>query len=230
MRGLRNPVVVKLGPTTTPNEVIALLNRLYPNKSHGASCVTLITRLGAQNVGSGLPKLIRAVQASAHHQPIWMSDPSHGNTVIVTAERIKTRCVMTMLDELQRTYIIHRRLGSHLGGLHFEQTGENVVECVNHVAAGTADLSLKVNYRTLCDPRLSQEQGKLLLERFMKYVKQFEAEEKVRNEQQQQQKDQIIYYQIEGAAGERKDWPFMQDHLEELMSFAYQPPSLAMLS
>ena len=81
--------------------------------------------------------------------------------------------------------------------------GENVVECVDYVAAGTGDLSLGVSYRMLCDPRLSREQAKLLVERFVEYVKQYEADEKMLNEQQQQQKEHMISCRIDGAAGAR---------------------------
>ncbi len=176
LRGLRNPIGVKLSASASPLELVALLDVLCPQKAAGPGRVTLITRLGAQNVKAALPPLVEAVQASGH-KPLWISDPCHGNTI--TAKEIKTRCAVTMLEELQQTYAVHRSMGSRLGGLHMEQTGESVVECVEHIAEGTGELSLGVNYRTLCDPRLSQEQAMLFVERFTDYVRSFEAKERM---------------------------------------------------
>ncbi len=170
LRGLRNPVGVKLSAQASPLELVALLDVLCPNKSADPGRVTLITRLGAQNVAFALPQLIKAVQASGH-LPVWMCDPCHGNTITTKVDKIKTRYATTMLDELEQSYTIHCNLGSHLGGLHLEQTGESVLECVEHVAVGRGELSLGVNYRTLCDPRLSQEQAMLFIEKFTDFVK-----------------------------------------------------------
>ena len=181
VRGLRNPIGIKVSARTAPTELVALLDRLCPLKSSDPGRITLITRLGAQNVHSALPVLIQAVQCSGHW-PVWICDPCHGNTITAKEEKIKTRCAVTMLDEVQQTYAIHRSNGSRLDGLHIEQTGESVIECVEHVAVGTGDLSLGVNYRTLCDPRLSQEQAVLLVKRFTEFVQNFELERKLRGE------------------------------------------------
>lgn len=179
LRGLRNPIGIKISAKIDPTELVALLDTLCPLKAFDPGHITLITRLGAPHVHSALPPLIRAVQRSGH-RPVWMCDPCHGNTVTAKAEKIKTRCAVTMLDEAQQTYAVHRGLGSRLNGLHIEQTGESVVECVEHVAIGTGLLSLGVNYRTLCDPRLSKEQALVLVERFVDFVRNLEFERKLR--------------------------------------------------
>ena len=178
LRGIRNPVGIKLSPKTSPADLVAILDTLSPGSDAPPGKITLITRLGASNVKYALPPLIKAVQAT-RHQPLWMCDPCHGNTATVGREKIKTRYAMTMLDEAQQTYAVHRSLGSRLGGLHLEQTGESVVECVEHIAFGTSNLSLGVNYRTLCDPRLSREQALLFVERFTEYMLAFESERNI---------------------------------------------------
>ncbi|KAJ6441379.1 Aldehyde dehydrogenase family 1 member A3 [Purpureocillium lavendulum] len=166
-RGLRNPIGVKIGPTATPAEVVALLNVLAPDRAqHGK--ITIITRMGQGKVRVNLPPIIRAVQLSGH-VPIWMSDPCHGNT-FATKGGVKTRRVADMLLELQETYLAHKSLGSHLGGIHLEQTGEDVSECLD----GNDELledGLGRCYRSLCDPRLSSDQAIQLVTDFAKYVK-----------------------------------------------------------
>ena len=179
LRGLRNPIGMKISGNIAPDELVACLDRLCPLKGADPGRVTLITRCGAGKVAGVLPRLIRAVQESGH-RPVWMCDPCHGNTVTATEEKIKTRCTITMLDEITQTYATHAANGSRLDGLHIEQTGEDVVECVEHTAVGKADLSLGANYRTLCDPRLSREQALVLVERFVDFVRNFEVERKLR--------------------------------------------------
>jgi len=170
LRGLRNPIGVKIGPKTTGHDLVALLNALDPDHEDGK--VTIITRLGVANVKIVLPSLIEAVKASGH-LPLWMCDPCHGNTLL-TPSGIKTRCVGTLLDEMCQTYEVHRHAGSRLGGLHLEQTGEDVTECLEELRLEDGD-SLLVNYRSLCDPRLSREQALFLVQQFVGFVKGFES-------------------------------------------------------
>lgn len=165
-RGLRNPVGVKIGPQTTPAAVVALLNVLCPDQAQYGK-ITLITRLGADRVHSVLPQIIRAVQLSGH-VPLWLCDPCHGNTVSTPSGK-KTRHFDTMLRELQETYTAHRRLGSHLGGLHLEQTGEEVTECLDPLHVTHSD-DLDTRYRSLCDPRLSRRQAIDLVQHFSTFV------------------------------------------------------------
>lgn len=227
LRGIRNPVGVKLSSKISADELVALLDQLCPEKSGEPGRITLITRLGSPHVKSALPPLIKAVQASGH-QPVWICDPCHGNTVTVEHGTIKTRCAMTMLDEAQQTYAVHRRSGSRLGGLHIEQTGESVTECVEHIATGTGNLRLGINYRTLCDPRLSREQAILLVEKFTDYVRGFDLEDNTYD--QKQNTLELTESKSEHCSKQEtvidlliREVPFVEDHPEELAAFAYQP-------
>ena len=224
LRGLRNPIGIKLSSKTSTNELVALLNKLCPDKTGETGRITLITRLGALNVQAALPPLIKAVQSSGH-QPVWMGDPCHGNTFTTADGKIKTRCVMTMLEEAQQTYAVHRRSGSRLGGLHIEQTGKSVTECVEHIASGTGHLSLGVNYRTLCDPRLSREQAILLVTRFASYAQRLDLE---------MDTHKIFEYRVELPSEKQMvndlaimDMPFVEDHPQDLAAFGNQPPLIA---
>ncbi|MCJ1258538.1 hypothetical protein MMC24_006371 [Lignoscripta atroalba] len=170
IRGLRNPIGVKLGPTTDPAELLKLLDTLCPNKEVGK--VTLITRLGSLKVETALPKLVQAVKASGH-TPLWMCDPCHGNT-IVTSTGIKTRLVETIIAEIKKTFMVHQRHGTYLGGLHLEQTGEDVTECVDREHAVDKDLQFP-SYRSLCDPRLSARQAIHVVQEFAGFVEDFNA-------------------------------------------------------
>ncbi|KAL4863813.1 phospho-2-dehydro-3-deoxyheptonate aldolase [Aspergillus spectabilis] len=172
-RGLRNPIGVKIGPSATATEIVSILNALSPNRTP-AGKVTLITRFGHRRVRSVLPDLIRAVQLSGH-VPIWMSDPCHGNTW-TTADGHKTRQTADMLHELKETYAVHCELGSHLGGLHLEQTGDSVTECLDdrHV---TKAGDLGQAYTSLCDPRLSVDQALDFVREFSEFVIDYRREQ-----------------------------------------------------
>lgn len=166
-RGLRNPVGVKIGPNATPGDVVALLNVLADRTDVGK--ITLITRIGHGRANAILPPIIDAVKQSGH-VPLWMSDPCHGNT-FSTATGIKTRRVQDMLAELQETYIVHRSCGSYLGGVHIEQTGDDVTECLDETVTEGEDEHLGRRYQSLCDPRLSRDQALWLIEQFSEFVK-----------------------------------------------------------
>ncbi|KAI8925369.1 DAHP synthetase [Entophlyctis helioformis] len=153
-RGIANPIGVKVGPSMQPDELVALLNVLNPDKEVGK--VTLITRYGAGKVREYLPGHIRAVQGSGH-KVVWCCDPMHGNTEAV-ASGVKTRRFEHIVAELTEAFEIHGELGTHLGGVHCELTGEPVTETIggsNNL--GEADLS--TNYQTFCDPRLNYTQS-----------------------------------------------------------------------
>ncbi|MBX3376311.1 MAG: 3-deoxy-7-phosphoheptulonate synthase [Phycisphaeraceae bacterium] len=153
-RGVRNPVGVKIGPTISPDELLALCDVL--NAGNEAGRLVLITRLGATGVEKILPHLVERVQR-AGRRVLWMCDPMHGNT-ITTAAGVKTRSFAAILEELDRTAEVHRQSGSRLGGVHFELTGEDVTECLGG-AAGVTESSLSTNYATVCDPRLNYHQS-----------------------------------------------------------------------
>ena len=150
-----NPVGVKLGPRTTVDEALALVDRLDPYREPGR--LTLITRMGAAAVRDVLPPLVEKVTAGGA-QVVWMCDPMHGNTVRTPGGR-KTRYFDDVLDEVTGFLEVHLGLGTHPGGLHLELTGTAVTECVGGTVApvGAADLALR--YETACDPRLNHAQS-----------------------------------------------------------------------
>ena len=152
--GIRNPVGVKVGPDATPADLLALIARLSPDGEPGR--LTLICRLGAGRVRQALPPLISAV--SGQGIPVaWVCDPMHGNTFEAPSGH-KTRRFDDVLDEVQGFFEVHRRLGTHPGGIHIEFTGDNVTECVggSHQIEA-ADLHQR--YETACDPRLNRSQA-----------------------------------------------------------------------
>ncbi|PWN39816.1 3-deoxy-7-phosphoheptulonate synthase [Ceraceosorus guamensis] len=154
MRGLRNPIGCKIGPTMQPDELVALLNKLDPDYQDGR--VTLITRLGVDKVDRFLPPLIDAVQASGH-RPLWLCDPCHGNGK-TTPTGIKTRDFADIFGEIEKSISVHNAMHNPLGGLHLELTGDNVTECTGGCIPLGED-QLGSAYKTLCDPRLSAEQS-----------------------------------------------------------------------
>lgn len=154
LRGVENPVGIKIGHQTGTEELVNLLQHLNPRREEGK--IILITRMGAEKIEHALPPLIHVVQQ--HNIPVtWSCDPMHGNTE-VTADGIKTRHFDTILLELQQAVSIHKRMNSHLGGVHFELTGDNVTECTGG-ARGLTTKDLKQAYHSRVDPRLNYEQS-----------------------------------------------------------------------
>lgn len=162
LRGIANPIAVKVAPETTPQQLTQLCERLDPHQEPGR--LTLIHRLGARRVGELLPPLLRAVTATKR-KVLWVCDPMHGNTEIVSVTGadgqqvpVKTRAFEHILSELEESFDLHRREGTNLGGVHFEMTGENVTECTGG-ARGLAGGDLLRSYQTALDPRLNYEQA-----------------------------------------------------------------------
>ncbi|KAF9928344.1 hypothetical protein FBU30_002425 [Linnemannia zychae] len=153
-RGIENPIGVKCGPSMKPEELVALLDILNADKEVGK--VTLITRYGADQVDKYLPGHIQAVQKSGH-VVVWACDPMHGNTRQAVSG-VKTRHLMDITRELSQAIRIHKQYGSHLGGVHFELTGDRVTECVGG-SMELMDEELLERYETHCDPRLNYEQA-----------------------------------------------------------------------
>lgn len=154
LRGVRNPLGIKVGPSAKPDEILRLLDVLDPEREPGR--ITLVTRMGAENAPRGLPPLLAAIHASGR-PVLWSVDPMHGNT-LKTASGKKTRRFDDILLELDRTFDAHDAAGTRLGGVHFELTGENVNECIGG-AAGVTESDLEENYATACDPRLNYRQA-----------------------------------------------------------------------
>lgn len=122
MKGIENPIGIKVGPTTVPEQLVTLLNTVNPNKEIGK--VTLITRFGADSVEKYLPQHIQAVRNSGH-VPVWVCDPMHGNTK-TAAGNLKTRHLSDIVKEVTHTFRVHQECSSKLNGVHFELTGEDV--------------------------------------------------------------------------------------------------------
>ena len=154
LRGVRNPVGIKVGPTTPIADLLRLIETLNPNNEPGR--VTLITRMGAEQIGQKLPPLLRAVQAEGR-RVLWICDAMHGNT-ISTAAKVKTRSFDAILKEVHGFFDVHAAEGSWAGGVHVEMTGQNVTECVGG-AHRLTEADLGSRYETFCDPRLNAEQS-----------------------------------------------------------------------
>ncbi len=154
LRGLANPIAVKIGPDTTPSDLQALVRHLNPGAKPGR--LTLIARLGQRHVGAHLPAMIQAVRATGV-PVLWSCDPMHGNTETLS-NGTKTRRFDTMLDELEQSLDIHSAEKSIMGGVHLELTGENVTECTGG-ARGLEDADLERAYHSQVDPRLNSEQA-----------------------------------------------------------------------
>ncbi|MEP3295347.1 MAG: 3-deoxy-7-phosphoheptulonate synthase class II [Pseudoruegeria sp.] len=152
--GVQNPIGLKCGPTTTPDDLKILMNKLNPENEAGR--LTLIARFGAGSVADHLPRLVKAVQEEGANV-VWSCDPMHGNT-IKSSSGYKTRPFDSVLREVQEFFGIHRAEGTVPGGVHFEMTGQDVTECTGGVRAVT-DEDLSDRYHTACDPRLNASQS-----------------------------------------------------------------------
>jgi 3-deoxy-7-phosphoheptulonate synthase len=153
-RGIRNPIGVKVGPTTTEGDLLRLLDTLDPDAVPGR--LTLISRMGAGRVEAALPPLVRAV-ARAGRRPVWLCDPMHGNTVS-TASGVKTRRFEAILAELGQFFDVLAAERVAPGGVHVEMTGQDVTECIGG-AHQLTEADLGARYETFCDPRLNAEQA-----------------------------------------------------------------------
>ncbi len=154
MRGIQNPVGVKIGPKTTPDEVLALCDALNPQNEAGR--LTLISRMGAERVTEHLPTLLRAITREGR-KVVWVCDPMHANTV-KSSTGYKTRRFDNILAEVRSFFAVHRAEGTHPGGVHFEMTGQDVTECVGGTQS-VSEASLGDRYHTHCDPRLNASQA-----------------------------------------------------------------------
>jgi 3-deoxy-7-phosphoheptulonate synthase len=153
MRGIANPIGMKVGPSMDAEELVRLTEILNPTNEKGR--LTLISRMGAEKVEAKLPGLLRAVKRAGRNV-VWLCDPMHGNTV--KAGDYKTRSFDAILDEVKRFFDCHAAEGTVPGGVHVEMTGQNVTECLGG-AHRLAEADLARNYATFCDPRLNAEQS-----------------------------------------------------------------------
>lgn len=154
LKGVKNPVGVKAGPSMDPEDLIKLCQTLNPENEAGR--LNIIVRMGANKVGEGMPKLIRAVEKEGM-KVIWSCDPMHGNT-IKSSTNYKTRPVDSILTEMKQFFQVHKAEGTIGGGVHLEMTGKNVTECIGGSFTVTEE-DLSSRYHTHCDPRLNADQS-----------------------------------------------------------------------
>ena len=155
MRGVENPIAMKIGEGLEPDELMRLLDVLNPNNEAGR--MTLIARYGHDKVTNGLPSLARAVKRAGRHV-VWSCDPMHGNT-IKTDSGYKTRPFDNILTEVRQFMQVLHSEGCWPGGVHFEMTGQNVTECLGGSANMVSEADLSSRYHTHCDPRLNADQA-----------------------------------------------------------------------
>ena len=154
MRGIKNPIGLKCGPSLTPDGLLKLIDVLNPENEPGR--LTLIARFGADKVFDHLPALVRAVKREGR-SVVWSCDPMHGNTV-KAGSGYKTRPFDMIMQEVRNFFAVHQAEGTYAGGVHLEMTGKNVTECTGGARALT-DADLHDRYHTYCDPRLNAQQS-----------------------------------------------------------------------
>ena len=165
-RGINNPLGIKIGPGMTTDWLVGLLEVLDPDRKPGK--ITLIHRMGAGKLHLHLPPLVEAVR-KAGRTVLWVCDPMHGNTE-TTPQGIKTRRFDNIVSELEQSFELHAQLGTHLGGVHVELTGENVTECIGG-ARGLSEVDLERAYKSRVDPRLNYEQALECAMRIAKHLR-----------------------------------------------------------
>jgi 3-deoxy-7-phosphoheptulonate synthase len=151
---IRNPIGVKLGPTTTPADMEQLIDKLDPNREPGR--LTFVARMGAGKVRDALPPLLEAIK-TLDANPLWISDPMHGNG-LTTPTGYKTRRFDDIVDEVKGFFEAHRAAGTYPGGIHIELTGDDVTECLGG-SEQIDEADLATRYESLCDPRLNHMQS-----------------------------------------------------------------------
>ena len=154
LRGIKNPLGVKIGPLVTKEEIMAICDRLNPENEAGR--LNFIVRMGAEKIKKNFPKILKEILPEGR-SILWSIDPMHGNTIKAN-NGYKTRDFNSILSEVRSFFEIHQSFGSYAGGVHLEMTGDNVTECIG----GSQELTesnLAHNYNTQCDPRLNATQS-----------------------------------------------------------------------
>lgn len=154
MRGIENPIGMKVGPSSNPDNLLRIIDILNPENEAGK--LTFITRMGADKVEELLPPILKAIKNEGRNI-IWSCDPMHGNT-IKSPNGYKTRPFNKILSEVRSVFDIHKAEGTYAGGIHIEMTGQDVTECVGGAQA-ISEVNLKDRYHTHCDPRLNASQS-----------------------------------------------------------------------
>lgn len=154
LRGVKNPLGVKIGPKATREELLGLCDILNPRNEPGR--LNFIVRMGAENIGERFPAMLRIIKEEGR-EILWSIDPMHGNTVKASSG-YKTRAFNQVLSEVHSFFEIHKAEGTHAGGIHLEMTGQDVTECIGGSQEITEE-GLACNYNTQCDPRLNSTQA-----------------------------------------------------------------------
>ena len=154
LRGIRNPLGLKVGTGTEVDVLLKIHETLNPHNDPGR--LTLISRMGHENVESHLPQLIRGMKREGRNV-VWSCDPMHGNTH-TSSSGFKTRDFKAILSEVKQFFEVHKAEGTHAGGVHFELTGQDVTECIGGLQ-NLVDADLSSAYQTACDPRLNAKQS-----------------------------------------------------------------------
>lgn len=154
LRGVENPLGVKIGPNATKDDILGICEILNPHNEAGR--LNFIIRMGAETIKEKLPKLLESIKNEGR-EIVWSIDPMHGNT-IKASSGYKTRSFDSILNEVKAFFEIHKSIGTYAGGVHLEMTGEDVTECVGGMQAITEE-NLGCNYNTQCDPRLNASQA-----------------------------------------------------------------------
>ncbi|MDC0057391.1 3-deoxy-7-phosphoheptulonate synthase class II [Alphaproteobacteria bacterium] len=166
VKGIQNPIGLKIGPTTDIDDLLKIIDLINPDNIAGK--ISLICRMGADKIASLLPNIITEVK-KAEKNIVWVCDPMHGNTVKASSG-YKTRPFINIISEIEQFFKIHRNEGTYPGGIHLEMTGQDVTECIGGVQEITED-DLQSRYHTYCDPRLNASQSlevAFLLSEFLK--------------------------------------------------------------
>jgi len=154
VKGIENPIGIKVGPSTDIKELIKIIELINPNNIPGR--ITLICRMGSDKISTYLPNIIKEIKKT-NHNIVWACDPMHGNT-IKSSSGYKTRPLVNIISEIEQFFKIHRDEGTYPGGIHLEMTGQDVTECIGGIREVTED-DLKSRYHTYCDPRLNASQS-----------------------------------------------------------------------
>ena len=166
VKGIGNPIGIKVGPSINIEELLKIIDIINPDNTAGR--ITLICRMGADKIMSKLPNVLKSVKKEGK-KVVWTCDPMHGNT-IKSNSGYKTRPLTNIISEIQQFFQIHRSIGTYPGGVHLEMTGQDVTECMGGLQKIT-DSDLKNRYHTYCDPRLNASQSlelAFLLAEFLK--------------------------------------------------------------
>ena len=154
VKGIENPIGLKVGPTTDISELLKIIDLINPENIPGR--ITLICRMGADKISKLLPIIIKEIKKT-NYKVVWACDPMHGNT-IKASSGYKTRPLNNIISEIEQFFKIHRNEGTYPGGIHLEMTGQDVTECIGGLKEITED-DLKSRYHTFCDPRLNASQS-----------------------------------------------------------------------